>query len=119
MVVPPDTPTCRIKGIIKKVKFEAKKTKPTADPTEPYLPGRDQWEDVPAQYLLTVQILEVICINDCGDEKNCKEQYSVGEKNTLLIYQSDMNDGDEFLEGQVIECEMSNGYLTSYSLSSS
>jgi hypothetical protein len=36
-----------------------------------------------------------------------------------LIYQSDMNDGDEFLEGQVIECEMSNGYLTSYSLSSS
>ena len=116
MVAPLHTPTCKIKGIIKKVDFESQKSIPTTDPTEPYLPGRERWEEVPAQFKLTVQIQEVICNGNCGDEKNCKEQYSVGEENTLLIFQSDLNDGDEFVEMQIIECEMANGYLTSYKL---
>ena len=118
MIVPPDTPTCRIKGIIKNVKFEDRQTKSTTDVTEPYLPGRQQWLDIPAQFRLTVQIQEVTYISGSENRETCKERYKIGDEDILFIYQSLVKDGDDFQEGRVIIGEVWNGYFNSYSLSS-
>jgi hypothetical protein len=118
MVVPPDTPTRRIKGIIKKVKFENQKTISTADKTEPYLPGRQGWFDVPAQFRLTVQIQEVTFVSSSENKETNKVRYKIGDDEIFFIYQSNVNSEDEFQVGQIITGEVWNGYFNSYSLSS-
>lgn len=118
MVVPLDTPTCRIKGTITKVKFEDRQIKSTAVENEPYLPGRIPYIDVPAQFRLTVQIQKVTYISGSENGETCRERYKIGDDEIFFIYQSNVNNKDEFQEGQIITGEVWNGYFNSYTLSS-
>jgi hypothetical protein len=117
MVISQYIPTCHITGILKKVEFERQKTISTFEDNEPFLPGRKAWVDIPAQFRLTVQIQEVTYVNGNKNGESCKEGYKIGEDYILFIFQSNVNNEDEFQVGQIITGEVRNGYFNPYSLS--
>jgi hypothetical protein len=117
MVVPPDTPTCRIKGIIKNVKFEGEQIYPNADDDSALLPpGVMHGTTSPAQFRLRVLVQEITYVSGSENRETCKERYKKDDEDIFFIYQSEVKAGDDFLEEQVIEGEVWNGYFKSYTL---
>lgn len=118
MVTPPDTPTCRIKGIIRSVAFEAQRTTgPGRDDEDgPLPPGAVQGSTYPAEYRLLVLVQEVSFASGGQDSETCEDRYAAGEEIPLYVYASEVGEGDAFEEGQVIEGHVWNGYFKTHSL---
>lgn len=113
MVVPPRTPTCRIRGTIRRVDFEEGHA-PDDDAFGP--PGSVPGVGSPAQYRLTIILQHVSYVTGDDEEETCEERYVPGSEDVVFLYQDALKPGDAFREGQVIEGEVWNGYLRSYAL---
>ena len=117
MVVPPDTPKCRIKGVIIDVHFEDEQIYPSADDDSVLLPpGVMPGTSSPAQFRLRVLIQEITYVSGSRTKETCEERYKKNDEDIFFIYQSRVNDSDDFQVGQVIEGEVWNGYFKSYTL---
>jgi hypothetical protein len=118
MVVPPDTPICYVRGIIKDVQFEKERTSPPeVDGEIVNPPGVMPDTKIPAQYRLTVLIKEVTSIGGNKESEKCENIYKIDSENTLFIYSNRVREGDELIVDQLIRGEVWNGYFRSYSLS--
>ena len=117
MVVPPDTPTCNIKGVILEVHFEDEQVIPGTDDNSDLLPpGVMPGTSSPARFRLRELVQEITYVSGSETKETCEERYKKNEEDILFIYQSQVKDGDDFQVGQVIAGEIWNDYFKSYTL---
>ncbi len=118
MVVPPETPTCHVKGIIRGVAFEDE-VPSDADQGTDGPPGAMPGTVFPAHYRLTLLIQEVSYISGDVGMESCEERYAPDTEGVFFLYLSSVRGGDAFHVGQVIEGRVWYGFLRSYELTDS
>lgn len=116
MVVPPDTPTCYVKGIIRNVEFEDEYLDPCLkDESIPCPPGVMPGTTRPAQYRLTVLIQEASFVGGSTRVESCEDRYPAGSEEVLYIYKVDVVD-EPFEKDHLIEGRVWNSYFQSYNV---